>query len=58
MNEAALELDAVRHRREPEDARARGEEVPRVVVRVEADEVRVEDAEQDFAADRENPAGV
>jgi hypothetical protein len=56
VRESPFELDAVGHRRQAEDARARGEEVPRVVVRVEADQVRVEDAEQDLAADREDSA--
>jgi len=50
---AADELDLVRGALDTEEARARREEVPRVVVRVKPNEVAVEDAEEDFAPDGE-----
>jgi hypothetical protein len=51
---ATLDEDAVRHRREAKNTRAGRQEVPRVVIRVEANEVAVEDAEQDLAPDGQN----
>jgi hypothetical protein len=56
--EAALELDAVGHSRQREDTRARGKEMTRIVVCVEADEVTVEDSEQNFTPHGENAAAV
>lgn len=53
---AADELDAVRGALEAEKARARRDEVAGVVVGVEADEVAVEDTEEDLAADGEGAA--
>lgn len=49
-----LELHAVGHRRQTQDTRARRQEMPGIVVRVEADEVTVQDTEQDLAPDRQN----
>jgi hypothetical protein len=52
MCKPTLELDAVGHGRKGEDASTGRKEVTCVVVRVEADEVRVEDTEKNFSAHR------
>ena len=53
-----LELDSVGHGREGEDASAGREEVTCVVISVEANEVRIEHAEKDLAANRQDPEGI
>lgn len=50
----AIELDTVGHRGEREDTRAGGEEVAGIVVGVEADEVTVENTQQNFTSDWED----
>ena len=55
MRKPAFKLDAIRHGGKRENASARREEVTRVIIGMEADEVRVEHAEKDFAADRQDP---
>ena len=55
MRKSTLELDAVWHSGKRENASARREEVTRVIIGMEADEVRVEHAKKDFAADRQDP---
>jgi hypothetical protein len=55
MCKPTLELDAVGHGREGEDASTRREEVACVVISVEADEVRVEHTEKNLAANRQDP---
>lgn len=50
------ELDAIRRALEVQESRARRDKVAGVVVRVEADEVAVEDAEEDLAAHRQRTA--
>ena len=52
MCKPTLELDAVGHGRKGEDASAGRKEVTCVVVSVEADKVRVEHTEKNFAANR------
>ena len=52
-DERAVLLHAVRRALEAQDARAGGDEVARVVVGVEADEVRLEDAAQELLAKRQ-----
>jgi hypothetical protein len=55
MRESAFKLDAVWHGGKRKDASARREKVARVIIGVEADEVRVEHAEKDFATDGQYP---
>ncbi len=50
-----LELDAVGHGRKGEDAGAGREEVTCIVIGVEANEVRIEHTEKNFAANRQDP---
>ena len=52
-NECPVLLNSVRRALEAEDARARRDEVARVVVRVESDEVRLQDAAQQLLAVRQ-----
>jgi hypothetical protein len=54
VRKSSFELDTVGHSRETEDTCAGGEEVTRIVIGVEPDEVAVEDAEQDLLADGED----
>lgn len=56
MRQTTFKLDAVRHCGQPEDTCAGREEVTSVVVRVEADEVAVEHAEEYFLTDGEDAA--
>lgn len=58
MGVVSLELDSVRHRRQAEDPRTRREEMTGVVVRVETDEVAVEDTEQDLPSDGQDPVDL
>ena len=58
MGKPTLELDAVGHGREGEDASAGREEVTCVVISVEANEVRVEHAEKNLTTNRQYPGGV
>lgn len=52
MCKPTFELDAVRHGWEGEDASTGREEMTCVVISVEANEVRVEHTEENFAANR------
>ena len=52
-----IELHTVGHGGKGEDTRAGGEEVAGIVVGVEADEVGVENAQEDFTTDWEDAVG-
>ena len=54
MSETALKLDSVGHRRQRENTRTRREEMPCIVVCVEANKIAIQATKKDFAADWEN----
>jgi hypothetical protein len=53
--QTTLEFNTVRHSRKTKHTGARREEVPGVVIGMEPDQVAVEDTEQDFTANRQDP---
>lgn len=54
MGISALKVDTVGHGGQAQDACAGGQEMTRVVIGVEANEIRVENAQKDFLAHGQN----
>jgi len=57
MCETSLKLNPIGHGGKRENASARREEMTRIIVGVESKQIRVEHAEKDLAAHRQDPEG-